>query len=160
MTKVYKEETMKIAKSLYLTSSQRQILQKSLEYNLRPEFRRRIHIMLLADVGESQTNICKKLGCSHEAARYWIYMLKTNRFYKWNDSPIGRPKIVSEKYIQRLQELVTNSPREYGYAFERWTAQWLKKHLAKELGISISNYHITRLLKSMGLSTVNKNKSK
>ena len=150
---------MKLAQTLYLTSSQRQILQKNLERNLRPEFRRRIYIMLMADAGESQTKICKKLGCSQEAARYWISVVKTGEFYKWNDSPIGRPKIVNEQYIHRLKELVNNSPRDYGYPFERWTAQWLNKHLAKELGISFSNYHITRLLKSMGLSTRNQNKT-
>jgi len=150
---------MKVAQSLFLTSYQRELLQNNLEHDLRPEFRRRIHIMLLADAGESQTNICKKIGCSQEAARYWISVVKTGQFYKWNDSPIGRPKKVNEQYIQRLKELVTNSPREYGYAFERWTAQWLNKHLAKELGISFSNYHITRLLKSMGLSTRNQNNS-
>ncbi|MEO0684327.1 MAG: helix-turn-helix domain-containing protein [Cyanobacteria bacterium J06649_11] len=150
---------MKVAQSLYLTPSQHQLLQENLEHNLRPEFRRRIHIMLLADAGESQTNICKKIGCSQEAARYWISVVKTGQFYKWNNSPIGRPKIVNEQYIQRLKELVNNSPKDYGYAFERWTAQWLNKHLAKELGISFSNYHITRLLKSMGLSTKNRNKT-
>ena len=150
---------MKVAQRLFLTPYQRQLLQDNLKNNLRPEFRRRIHIMLMADAGESQTNICKKVGCSQEAARYWISVVKTGQYYKWNDSPIGRPKIVNEQYIQRLKELVSNSPREYGYAFERWTAQWLNKHLAKELGISFSNYHITRLLKSMGLSTKNKNKS-
>lgn len=150
---------MKLLESLYLTPCQRQVLEKNLETNLRREFRRRIHIMLLADGGESQAQICKKLGCSQEAARYWIFMVKTGKFDKWNDSPIGRPKIVNEKYLQRLKELVNNSPREYGYAFERWTAECLNKHLAKELGISFSNYHITRLLKSMGLSTRSKNKS-
>ena len=157
--KVYKEKTMKVAQGLYLKSSQRQVLQKKLETNLRPEFRRRIHIMLLADAGESQAQICRELGCSQEAARYWIFIVKTGQFNKWNDSPIGRPKIVNEQYLRRLRELVNNSPREYGYAFERWTAQWLNKQLTKELGISFSNYHITRLLKSMGLSTRNRNKS-
>ncbi len=150
---------MNLLESLYLTPSQRQVLEKNLETNLRREFRRRIHIMLLADAGESQAQICKKLGCSQEAARYWIFMLKTGKFDKWNDSPIGRPKVVNEEYLQRLKELVNNSPREYGYAFERWTAQCLNKHLANELGISFSNYHITRLLKSMGLSTRSNNKS-
>ena len=147
---------MKVAQSLYLTPCQRQLLEKNLENNLRPEFRRRIHIILLADAGESQTQICRKLGCSQEAARYWISIAKAGKFYKWNDSPIGRPKIVNEQYIQRLKELVTTSPRDYGYAFERWTAQWLNKHLEKELEISVSNYHVTRLLKSMGLSTKRK----
>jgi hypothetical protein len=48
---------------------------------------------------------------------------------------------------------VSHSPREYGYPFQRWTAQWLGKHLAKELGIKVSDCHINRLLKEMGLST-------
>ena len=48
---------------------------------------------------------------------------------------MGRPKTVNEQYCDRLKELVSHSPREYGYPFQRWTAQWLGKHLAKELGV-------------------------
>jgi transposase len=66
---------------------------------------------------------------------------------------MGRPKTVNEQYLARLKELVSHSPREYGYPFQRWTAQWLGKHLAKELGIKVSDCHINRLLKEMGLST-------
>ena len=66
---------------------------------------------------------------------------------------MGRPKTVNEQYLNRLKELVSYSPREYGYSFQRWTAQWLSKHLAKELGIEVSPQHINRLLKEMGLST-------
>ncbi len=45
------------------------------------------------------------------------------------------------------------SPREYGYPFKRWTAGWLGKQLTDEFGIEISDRHINRLLKKMGLST-------
>ncbi|NJM74089.1 MAG: helix-turn-helix domain-containing protein, partial [Scytonema sp. RU_4_4] len=124
-----------------------------LETDLRPEYRRRIEIMLLADIGQSQTQICEALKCSQETARYWIGMAKTGQAHNWGDRPMGRPKAVNEQYLERLKELVSNSPREYGYPFQRWTGQWLSKHLAKEFGIKVSNYHITRLLKSMGLST-------
>lgn len=138
---------------LYLTSFQRKLLLKSLEADLRPEYRRRIQIMLLADAGQSQTQICEALGCSQEAARHWISVAQMGQAHKWNDRPMGRPKVVNEQYLNRLKELVNHSPRDYGYPFQRWTAQWLGKHLAKEFGIQISNFHITRLLKSMGLST-------
>ncbi|WP_339382242.1 hypothetical protein [Nostoc flagelliforme] len=40
--------------SKYLTPFQRKLLLKSLEAELRPEYRRRIEIMLLADAGQSQ----------------------------------------------------------------------------------------------------------
>jgi transposase len=139
--------------SLYLTPFQRKFLLKSLETDLRPEYRRRIEIMLLADVGQSQTQICEALGCAQETARYWIVMAQTGNAHNWGDRPMGRPKTVNEQYLVRLKELVSHSPREYGYSFQRWTAQWLSKHLAKELGITVSSCHINRLLKEMGLST-------
>ncbi|MEG3919228.1 helix-turn-helix domain-containing protein [Microcoleus sp. POL10_C6] len=137
----------------YLTPFQEKLLLKSLEADLRPEYRRRIEIMLLADNGHSQAQICRALGCSPEMARYWILIVQTGQAHHWNDHSMGRPKTVNEQYLAYLKELVTHSPREYGYSFQRWTAQWLGKHLAKELGIKVSDCHINRLLKEMGLST-------
>lgn len=140
----------------YLTSFQRKLLQKSLKTNLRPEYYRRIKIMLLADEGQSQNKICKALGCSQETARYWLKMAQTGQAHNWDERPKGRPKTVNEKYLARLKELVSNSPSKYGYSFQRWTAQYLNKHLAKELGIKFSDCHVNRLLKQMGLSTRSK----
>jgi transposase len=71
----------------------------------------------------------------------------------WGDQPVGRPKVISDQYLGRLKELVSGSPRDYGYPFQRWTAQWLKRHLAQETGVEVSDRHINRLLKQMGLST-------
>ena len=139
--------------SKFLSPFQRKALLKNLQTNLQPEYRRRIEIMLLADMGKSQTQICELLGCSQEMARYWIGLSEAGLAHKWNERPIGRPKIVNTQYIERLKELVRNSPRDYGYAFTYWTAQWLSKHLAKEFGIEISDRHVNRLLKQMGLST-------
>ena len=139
--------------SLYLTPFQRKFLLKSLETDLRPEYRRRIEIMLMADAGQSQAQICEALGCSQETARHWIVMAQTGNAHHWGDRPMGRPKAVNEQYLTRLKELASHSPREYGYPFERWTAQWLSKHLVKELGVKVSSCHINRLLKEMGLST-------
>ncbi len=137
----------------YLTPFQHKLLLKSLETDIRPEYRRRIEIILLADTGHSQTEICKTLGCSPEMARYWMDMAQTGRAHRWQEHPMGRPKTVSDEYLNRLQELVNHSPRKYDYSFGRWTAQWLSKQLAKELGIEVSACHINRLLKQMGLST-------
>jgi len=139
-----------------LTPFQRKLLLKTLESNLRPEYRRRIEIMLRADMGQSQTQICAELHCSHETARYWISVAHSGNAHRWNAQPMGRPVIVNQEYIEHLKELVSRSPREYGYPFRRWTAQWLRIHLAKELGIEISDRHINRILKSMGLSTRSK----
>jgi len=136
-----------------LTPFQRKLLQKILEGDLTELYRQRIQIMLLAAEGKSQTKICEILGCSQGTARHWILMAQAGQAHNWNDSPIGRPKTVNDQYLERLKELASNTPRDYGYSFWRWTGQWLSKHLAKEFGIELSDRHINRLLKDMGLST-------
>lgn len=149
-------ESYDTKKSKFLTPFQRKLLLKNLQTDLQPEYRRRLEIMLLADMGKTQTQICQILGCSQEMARYWIAMVQAGLAHKWNERLKGRPKTVNKQYLERLQELVTHSPREYGYGFANWTAQWLSKHLALELGIEISDRHINRLLKEKGLSTKQK----
>ncbi len=136
-----------------LTPFQHQLLQKSLQDDLPKSYRQRIQIMLLADEGKTQTEICQTLGCCPGTARHWILMARSGMAHRWQDSPIGRPKTANDKYLERLKELVIQSPREFGYGFERWTGQWLSKHLAKEFGIKLGDRRINQLLKEMGLST-------
>lgn len=136
-----------------LTPFQRKLLQKSLQEDLSDLYHQRIQIMLLADEGKTQTDICRTLGCSPATARHWMHVAHIGMAHQWQDCPIGRPMAVNEQYLQRLQELVNRSPREYNYPFQRWTANWLSKHLAKEFGVEVSARHIHRLLKQMGLST-------
>ncbi len=136
-----------------LTSFQRKLLQKSLQEDLPESYRQRIEIMLLADSGKSQTEICQTLGCCPATVRHWTHIARAGIAHQWQDCPIGRRKVVNDQYLERLKELVSSSPRDHGYSFRRWTASWLQKHLAKELGISVSDRHLKRLLKQMGLST-------
>jgi hypothetical protein len=63
---------------LSLTPFQRRYLLKSLETDLRVEYRHRIEIMLLFDAGESQAQICEALGCSQDDCTLLDYD-RTNR---------------------------------------------------------------------------------
>jgi transposase len=139
-----------------LTPFQRKLLLQSLHNSLPESYRQRIEIMLLADQGKTQTDICQTLGCCAATARHWTHIARTGMAHQWQDCPIGRPKAVNDQYLERLKQLVNNSPREHGYAFRRWTANWLAKHLTKEFGIEVSDRHLKRLLKDMGLSTIPK----
>lgn len=140
------------SQSRLLTPFQKSLLLKNLQTDLRPQYRQRIEIMLLADRGKSQAEICAELGCSKDTARYWITMAQTGLAHKWKEISVGRPKKFDEEYLQRLKELVTSNPSNYGYSFQTWTAEYLSKHLEKEFGIKLSARHINRLLKKMGLS--------
>ena len=150
-----KSDTEKSSKEggKYLTSFQRKLLQKKLHSDLTESYRQRIQIMLLADEGKSQAKICRALGCCPATVRHWMHIARSGMAHQWDDSPIGRPKAINEQYLARLKELVNNSPRDYGYSFERWTGSWLSKHLAKEFGVEVSGHHINRLRRQMGLST-------
>ena len=139
-------------KGRYFSLSQRQLLVENLQADLSPEYCLRIKIMLLADTGHSQSQVCAYLGCSKETARYWIAMTQAGQTHRWNDCFKGRPSIINEQFLHRLQELVKHDPRKYGYSFSRWTGQWLAKHLTKELNITVSPSYINILLKEMGLS--------
>ncbi|MTJ47565.1 helix-turn-helix domain-containing protein [Dolichospermum sp. UHCC 0259] len=139
--------------SKFLTPFQRKLLQKSLQEDHPESYHQRIEIMLLADDGKTQTEICQMLGCCAATVRHWMHIARMGMAHQWQDCPIGRPKVVNEQYLERLQELLHSSPRDHGYSFRRWTANWLQKHLAKEFGISLSDRHIKRLLKQLGLST-------
>jgi transposase len=121
--------------------------------SLRPEYRRRLEIILRTEQGQTQSEICAALGCARETVRYWQAVAQSGQITAWVDKPIGRPKTINPQYLDRLKELVTNSPKKYGYPFRQWTAHWLAEHLAQEFDVLISDRHINRLLSQMGLST-------
>ena len=136
-----------------------QIAPEILPEDLEPIHRRRLEIVIRTHLGQSQAEICSAVGCSRDTARHWMTIARTEGLNSQYNRPVGRPRRVDDEYRQRLRELVTTSPKEHGYAFGRWTAKWLSKHLSKELGITISDRHVNRLLKQMGLSTRKSNQA-
>jgi transposase len=138
----------------YLSEVQQQSLELALQGQLAPEYRQRIEIMLLTNAGRTQAQICRQVGCSPLTARHWMLMAKTAQAHLWQEQPIGRPKVVSDAYIKRLQEVAQSSPQQFGYSFLRWTGAWLSKHLEAEMGLKISARHINRLLKEADKETL------
>jgi transposase len=147
---------IKINQSIYdnflgkhLTKFQRQLLEKNLKIETIPEYRQRIEIMLLADDGNTQTQICRLLSCSPLTARHWIFMAKSGQAHNWQTQPLGRPKTVTSDYLERLKQLMSTSPKDFGYPFSRWTGQWLSKHLSQEFDIEVTARHVNRLIEEM-----------
>lgn len=135
--------------NLYLTEFQCQLLKKNLKLEQPHEYRQRIEIMLMADEGQTQSQICRTLNCSQLTARHWIFVAKSGQAHNWQSQPIGRPKTVTSDYLERLKQLIGASPKDLGYPFSRWTGQWLEKHLASEFNIVVSARHINRLIEKI-----------
>jgi transposase len=141
-------------KNLYLTPFQRKLLLKKLNEDALSQIsRQRVQIMILADEGMSQSTICQEVRCCASTARHWSQMARSGMAHLWEESPRGRPKVVTDDYLERLRELLTQSPRDYKYPFARWTADWLRKHLTQEYEIEVSLRHFKRLLKQVKDST-------
>ncbi len=131
-----------------LTDFQRQQLQKMLENDsLSQRNKTRLEIMLLFDAGKSQKEICQELKCSAAMARLWILVVREGQTHRWQEfCQDGRLGQVTQEYRDRLQELVTHySPKDFGFAFSKWTAKALQRQLAQELNITVSERHINRL---------------
>ena len=99
----------------FLSFFQRKYLGKNLSQclsNNSQKYSQRIQIMLLADEGKTQTQICQELGCSQSTARHWMMMAKSGQAHQWNRHKVGRPQAAIEGYLQRLRQLVIQSPRE------------------------------------------------
>lgn len=142
--------------SYFLSPEQRQLLEDHLQQDLSGLIRQRLQIMLLADRGVPCLDICAELGCAMATADYWSNVTREGSIEQWQLKPVGRPRKFDDRYITRLKQLLDSSPVFYGYPFQRWTIDWLIKHLSLELGILISNRNMKRLLKELGLSTCNK----
>lgn len=138
----------------HLTEFQRQLLKKNLKTEQAPEYRQRIEIMLMADEGKTQSQICQILSCSQLTARHWIFVAKSGQAHNWRSQPIGRPKTVTSDYLERLKQLINISPKDLGYPFSRWTGQWLEKHLATEFNIAVSARHINRLIEKIEVGSI------
>jgi transposase len=141
------------SKSIYLTSFQRQMLEENLQEDLPKSSRQRLEIVLLTDQGKTQAEICRTLGCCTATASRWIHFTKAGLAHKYLECPVGRPKTITDEYIDLLRELLQHSPRDYGYCFDNWTVNWLGKHIAKQIDIKVSESHLKRVMSELGLST-------
>jgi transposase len=141
------------SEGLYLTLFQRQLLQENIKKDLPKSYRQRLEIILLTDNGKTQAEICRIIGCCTSTASRWIQLTKAGLAHNYLDCPVGRPKIVTDEYIELLRELLQKSPRDYGYPFRTWTVSWLGKHITKTMGIEVSESHLKRVMRDLGLST-------
>lgn len=134
----------------YLSLSQRQQLLEILtEPNIPDIDRKRIQIILFADEGKSQGEIRKLLDCTAATASKWILIAESGKIDRWQKYRRGRPSKVDQPYLDRLKELISKSPRDFGYSFKRWSGVCLARHLEKEFGVALTPTHINRLRKQL-----------
>ena len=131
----------------YLTSEQKEKLQKALKREVHGDIRERILILLLLDDGKTQQEIAKFSGCSKNKVGYWCVHGEPENLESLKDERMkGNHQKATEKYIEILLETIEKEPQELGYEFGRWSAARLAKYLEERTGIKLSGSQVRRIL--------------
>ena len=131
----------------YLTSEQKEQLQKALKREVNGDIRERILILLLLNDGKTQQEIADFIGCSKNKVCYWCVQADPDNLESLKDERMkGNHKKATEKYIEILLGTIEKEPQELGYDFGRWSAQRLATYLEKKTGIKLSGSQVRRIL--------------
>jgi transposase len=112
----------------------------------------RAQMIRLSSRGKKCREIAELLGFSVPTVHRVIDAFNEEGLGGLPDKPReGRPRKVTEQYIQRLKEAVAQSPRDIGYPFSSWTAPRLREHLARKCNVLIHQDYLCRLMNKHGI---------
>lgn len=138
--------------NLHLFRSQRRRLERLATKERDAEVRQRYRIVLDLDRGMTPTEIHGALGCARSSVyRVGERFLRDGEFGLRNRRKEVAPYKVTEEYVERLEELVYQSPKDFGWQRSTWTRELLAAQLNSETGINLHPSHVGRLLHCCGL---------
>ncbi len=124
-------------------------LQQQLKFHPHPDVRERILILLLRYEGKTQREIADLLGCSLRKVAYWSAHGDPHNLDSLVDKRMqGNYQKVTDAYLDRLFQVVSQKPHALGYPFKTWSQQKLANHMEQETGIKLSASQLGRILKS------------
>ena len=91
---------------------------------------RRARIILLRAEGKSYNEIGNELGIHYNTAKRWIKRFEKDGINGLYDLPRpGRPRIFSEEVDQKILELLSKRPIDFGIDAEKWSVILLREYL-------------------------------
>ena len=130
-----------------LTPQQRQQLQILRDGRERRGWRRAAALLLL-DAGVEEGIILDSLGLTRNTLLNWKRRWIAEGIDGLEDRPqSGRPPRVDAAYLTSLVRIVQQDPRDFGFAFTRWTTPRLESYLRQITGIPVSDRWMRELLR-------------
>lgn len=116
------------------------------------EVRRRAVSMV--QKGVPPTEVADLLGTAPRSVFHWLARYRSGG---WDGlktgSRSGRPAKLDESDMQYIYDTVTQGdPRQMGFPFALWTLKMVEDFIRRELGVKLSRWSVSRLLKQLGLS--------
>lgn len=116
------------------------------------ELRRRAVSMV--QKGVPPTEVADLLGTSIRSVFHWMARYRSGGWHGLRTgSRSGRPAKLDAADMRYIYDTVTEGdPRQEGFPFALWTLKMIGSFIRRELGVELSRWSISRLLKQMGLS--------
>lgn len=139
------------ARDYHLNEQQLAEIEQAIRHDKRPEVRQRCTVIRLLHLGHKPGQVAVMQAISSPTVYGW--------FNRWRQGGIeglvnkpksGRPAKADEAYIQALERLLEQEPKELGYNFTIWTVDRLGQHLEQETGIILSEARLRALMKRKG----------
>lgn len=138
---------------IHLSRSDKSALQR-LRRNARSgRLRDRIAALLMLAAGVPIKKILEALLIARTTLVNWKQRWLKRRYFGMEDAPrSGRPPEADAAYIKEMVRVVQRDPREFGYAFTRWTAPRLAQYLGETTDIWLTPQWISELLRMQGIA--------
>jgi transposase len=111
----------------------------------------RLHGLLLIAQGVTCPKVAKMLGDSVRTVQYWV-----KRFEKDGLAGItegerpGRPRLLTEKQIAKINLALRKTPEEVGLSGNLWDGKTLSAHIKKSYGVSLGTRQCQRMFRQLG----------
>lgn len=104
--------------------------------------------------GTPPSEVADLLKVAPRSIFHWLARYRSGGWHGLRTgSRSGRPSKLDEADIKYIYDTITEgNPRQLGFPFALWTLQMVRKLILRDLGIKLSRWSVSRLLKQMGLS--------
>lgn len=115
--------------------------------------RRRLKAMVLLEQGWAQAKIARHFGVSRAAVNLWAQAYRRDgpTALKARPRP-GAPRKLTERQMQKLEQLLLQGPTRHGYAGELWMLPRVAELIHRRFGVSYDPSGVWHLLHRMGWS--------
>lgn len=133
-----------------LSEEELEQIQKGMHHSTKAEVRQRATAIHLLHCGQSPQDVSDLMAVSQGSVYNWHKRWREEGLSGLeNKAKSGRPTNADSNYRDELEQVLNQSPSEYGYAFGIWTVDRLREHLYQVTGIRLSNRRFRALLKDM-----------
>jgi transposase len=132
----------------FLNSKQREYLQTAMRRAECPRLREHALILLLKNDGKTYAEIADFIGCGYTTVAYWCVHGDPDNLESLKDQrKQGNYQKATDRYVQKLLEVIQVEPQTLGCNFKYWSLQRLSNYLVEQTDIRLSSAQISRILK-------------